>query len=70
LHIVSWYIVEDVSRRQPLQRAGGCPVFGIGCDFLLFTLDQLLQFWAAGAKAQLPVEPERARFDGFLVFMA
>ena len=69
-HFASRQFVEDVLRRQALQRARGCSVFCIGGDFLLFALRQLLQIGASRPEAEFAVEPERARFDRLLVVMA
>src|ERR1700676_2676881 len=59
-----------MTRSKPLQRARGCPIFLSGSDFLLFALRQFLQIGASRPEAEFAVEPERARFNRFLVLMA
>src|SRR5215469_11709307 len=45
-------------------------IFRVACNPRFFSLDESPQVWAAWPESKLPIEPERARLNGFLVIVS
>src|SRR5438270_11656089 len=60
-------VIERVPLRQTPQGVGWRPILRVACNPCFFSLYESQQVCTARPESKFPIEPERARRNGFLV---